>query len=360
VECSVRRIRLADEQADWSDAFVRERLTSSADACSDIWVLEPHGLTFEPHALPTLSLRLGAVGCAQTFVRIESTYPLPLSSHWQAVRGGTFEAGWGHISLSGFSCWAVACCEVDCFIWPRRVSAEDTSARVFLGAVPWTESIPANLSRAHQLLRSNLPSVADDYECHQHPLTMILADEVTYKLRFDGARSALDFKWKHLADGEALFTRELPVLHLNPETTFADLPGSSSGRIVLTARLTKAESRTHGVDFHKDFPPRLADWSADELLSFFRSYPDAYDQAVRSVGDVCYNLRWTGRRLEQKKDLVAFLRKKVVELELEDAQMLVKDLGCFVSPEYDVTIEFRTSKPGTWSQIDSGVHTRVL
>jgi hypothetical protein len=90
VPCSVRRVRLSETQADWGDEFVRQRLMSVAAACSDIWVLEPHGLAFPPHALPTLSLCLGATSSTQTFVRIESAYPLPLSSHWQAVSGGRF------------------------------------------------------------------------------------------------------------------------------------------------------------------------------------------------------------------------------------------------------------------------------
>jgi hypothetical protein len=355
VSCSVRRIGISDELADWGDTFVRQRLTSSADACSDIWVLEPHGLTFEPRALPTLSLRLGTTSNTQTFVRIESTYPLPLSSHWKAVPGGDFEDGMGKISLTGFSCFAVACCEVDCFISTQRVSAQDTDARVFFGAVPSTKGDLAKLSGAHARLRSSLASVSDDYECHQFLSTVMLADKVSYKLQFDEARKALSFKWNHLADGEALFGNQL-LLCLNPKMTFGDLSGFPSGQLKLSARLTRASpcalrpchaallaSEQSGTDATR-LPRRLEDWTGDHLKVFLSAYPNAgsYNQdALHATGGVLH-LRATGSMLIEENDLVAYLRRESEALTELDAQMVVKDLSHFVDREYDVRIEFRT------------------
>ena len=180
--------------------------------------------------------------------------------------------------------------------------------------------------------RMRLTSDADSYECHG-PATnspLILADGVSYMLQFsDGVSKDLQFEFVHLDPVDKIFARRLSL----SETKFARLPGFSSGRIEVLARLRRVESGLR--DFHKGLPPRLKDWTAEQLRSFFHLYPDAYGQAVRSAGDICYRYLWKGRDLERKKDLLAFLQREVDGMKAEDAQMLIEDLGCFSCPEYD-------------------------
>jgi hypothetical protein len=179
---------------------------------------------------------------------------------------------------------------------------------------------------------------------------VILADEVSYMLQFsDGESEDVQFEFKHLDPEDAIFARRL----LLSETKFAGLPGFSSGRIEVRARLTREVSGRRA--FHTHLPPRLKDWTAEELRSFFEAYPAGCGQAVRNAGGICYGRGLDGRRLELKRDLVAFLQKEVDGMEAEDAQMLIEDLGCFSNPEYDVKIEFRTSTPDACADVGEAV-----
>jgi hypothetical protein len=376
VECTVRRIGRDGELAAWNDAFVRERLLSSADACSDIWVLEPHGLTFAPHALPKLSLRLGATGSTQTFVRLESTYPLPLSSHWQAVRGGDFEPGVGTICLANFSCYAVACCEVDCFIWAQKVKAETNKACLFLGAVPYTKGDPLKASNAHNRLTFEL-SDADNYvrdDCFSNNNSLLLAGGITYRLHFDDERcNDVKFTWDHLNSGQGLpargarrgwrtcfsclkgppsstlstlcttpmFARRLNF-NLATATTFADLvPVGSGGVFALSARLTRADSPLR-KGFHNNLPAQLETWDLNTLDLFFSAYPPTpeYDK-IRKAGKLLVKNGYTGGHLMREENLVAFLQRSPYMSDISAAQTVVKDLSSFANPDYEVWIKFQ-------------------
>ncbi len=360
VECTVRRIGRDGELADWGDAFVRERLTSWADVCSDIWVLEPHGLKFALHALPTLSLRLDATSSTQTFVRLESTYPLvPLSSHWEPVSGDFSFVSTGRVDLSSFSCYALACCAVDCFVWTEKVSAEATNASMFFGAFKSSEGLQAAYGSMH---RDCLQSVGVDgmQNYHAHAMKsngatpLILASGVTYALKFPRNDFALEdaslsLLWKHLASDTKSVLHGPLTLQLAPETTFAQLPGFDRGELKLLAKLIRSEKPDirpcHRTLLEQTrLPPRLVDWTGDHVRLFFSAYPDAHEyrpEALRRTGDVLKELT-NGQRLMKTPKLVAYLMSESETLTETDAQIAVEDLSHFVHHEHSVTIVIRS------------------
>jgi hypothetical protein len=196
-------------------------------------------------------------------------------------------------------------------------------------------------------------------------IPLILANGARYRITFprDAAlvedTRSLSLEWEHVERlANAVVTYPL-TLHLKSEATFAQLRGFDRGEMTLQAELrrenvhlrpchAKLISEQLGTDPTR-LPSRLADWTGDHLHAFFSAYPPAHSynqEALHTTGGILRELT-TGSMLMEEPDLVEYLRCESVTLTEGEAQIAVRDLGRFAIREYDVTIEFRTSTPGT-------------